>query len=128
MPKEIHPCTLNNPTEQEVEILLESYAAKFRVLGDPLRLKIVLLLREEEKCVCELVNLLGEKQPLISYHLKLMTRVGLILKRKKGTWAYYRLATDVQEWINNCCQFLNASILLRSPGNLVSCQRQEGGI
>ncbi len=104
-------------TEEEINRILESYTAKFQVLADPLRLKILLILREGEKCVCELVDLIGQKQPLISYHLKLLTSAGLIQKQTKGTWAYYSLHADVRQWFKNCCQFLTSDDIIRSLKN-----------
>jgi DNA-binding transcriptional ArsR family regulator len=96
------------PSENHVDNLLKDYAAKFQVLADPLRLKIIILLRDGEKCVCELVDSLGQKQPLVSYHLKLMTSAGLIRKRMDGNWAYYSLSNDVTQWFKNCCTFLTS--------------------
>lgn len=95
-----------------VDWVLSDYAAKFQVLADPLRLKIIILLREGEKCVCELVEALGKKQPLMSYHLKVMNEVGLIQRRNEGTWSYYSLNQDVQEWVQGCCRFLTAKDII----------------
>ncbi len=106
-----------------VDKYLESYAAKFKVLADPLRLKILILLRDGEKCVCELVDLLEQKQPLVSYHLKLMVEVGLIDKRTEGTWAYYSLNKDIQQWFSSCCRFLTAQDIIES---LRSTQKGDG--
>lgn len=99
-------------SEDYVDRVLAEYAAKFQVLADPLRLKIIILLREGEKCVCELVDALGQKQPLISYHLKMMNEVGLIQRRTEGTWSYYSLNQDVQEWFRGCCRFLTAKDII----------------
>ncbi len=66
--------------------------ALFRALGDPLRLRLLLLLREGEVCVCHLVNTLGESQPLISKHLATLRRAGLVTSRKDGYWRHYSLA------------------------------------
>ncbi|MDH7578732.1 MAG: metalloregulator ArsR/SmtB family transcription factor [Bacillota bacterium] len=104
-------------TGEKLNNLLKDYAMKFQVLADPLRLKILLFLRERERCVCELVDLVGQKQPLVSYHLKLMTEAGLIQKRTEGTWAYYRLHTDVRRWFENCCRFLTSGDITRSLKN-----------
>lgn len=66
--------------------------ALFRALGDPLRLRLMLLLREGEVCVCHLVNTLGESQPLVSKHLATLRRAGLVTSRKDGYWRHYSLA------------------------------------
>lgn len=67
------------------------HAELFRALGDPLRLRLMLLLREGEVCVCHLVETLGESQPLVSKHLATLRRVGLVTSRKDGYWRHYSL-------------------------------------
>jgi ArsR family transcriptional regulator len=66
----------------------------FRALGDPLRLRTLSLLLEEEKelCVCDLCAILGESQPKVSRHLALLRRVGLVQVRREGRWKFYALA------------------------------------
>jgi ArsR family transcriptional regulator len=64
----------------------------FRALGDRTRLRLMLLLREGEVCVCHLVNTLEESQPLVSKHLAILRRAGLVSSRKDGYWRHYSLA------------------------------------
>lgn len=78
----------------------EISARRFHVLSDPIRLGILLLLREGELCVGELAETLGLNQPKVSYHLKCMHVEGLIKRRTEYTWCYYSLATDLRSWIN----------------------------
>ncbi len=91
---------------------LEHSARRFHVLADPIRLRILLLLQEQERCVGELCEKLKLSQPKISYHLKLMLVSGLICRRTEGTWCYYRLTNDIESWVQKEC-----SSLLK--GNLV---------
>ena len=66
----------------------------FRALGDRHRIKILNVLARsgaESVCVCELVPSLGLSQPTVSYHLKQLTDAGLLLRERRGTYAYYRL-------------------------------------
>ncbi len=76
-------------------------AQRFHVLSDPIRLQIILLLRENEMCVGHLAEVLGINQPKVSYHLKRMLDEGLIERRPEHTWCYYSLSTDVRTWVNN---------------------------
>lgn len=92
----------------DVDQVCSEYAAKFQVLADPLRLKMLLLLRDGEKCVCDIMEVLQIKQPLASYHLKMMVDQGILHKRKKGTWNYYEMATDIEAWIQNCCSWITS--------------------
>ncbi len=77
----------------------EISARRFHLLSDPIRLKIILLLRDGEMCVGDLAETLGISQPKVSYHLKLMHTENLLQRRTEGTWSYYSLTTDVREWV-----------------------------
>jgi ArsR family transcriptional regulator len=63
----------------------------FRALSDPLRLKILSLLRSQELCVCELCEKLGVSQSKLSFHLKNLKEANLIRSRQEGRWIYYSL-------------------------------------
>ncbi|MDD4588683.1 MAG: metalloregulator ArsR/SmtB family transcription factor [Heliobacteriaceae bacterium] len=102
----------------DIDLFLAEYAQKFKVLADPMRLKLLLLVRDGEKCVCELVDALNERQSLISYHLGLMVKAGLLERRKEGTWAYYRLSMEVEDWVLSCCKSVTAEcVLTKRKGN-----------
>jgi DNA-binding transcriptional ArsR family regulator len=64
-------------------------ATVFHALSDPIRLEILAYLRDEEKCVCEIVPHLKLIQPLVSRHLKILKDAGLIRCRKDGTKRMY---------------------------------------
>ncbi len=80
---------------------IQRSAQRFHVLSDPIRLQILLLLRENEMCVGHLAEVLDINQPKVSYHLKRMLEEGLIERRPEHTWCYYSLCTDVRTWVNN---------------------------
>ncbi len=61
----------------------------FHALSDPIRLEILLYLRNGEKCVCEIVPQLKLIQPLVSRHLKILKDAGIIRCRKEGTKRMY---------------------------------------
>ena len=85
------------PTESRAPSVDESrdLADRFKALGDPTRLAIVMQLAgADEVCVCHLVPDSGLSQPTISHHLKLLRDAGLVTSRRRGTWAYYRLVPD----------------------------------
>jgi DNA-binding transcriptional ArsR family regulator len=64
-------------------------SAVFHALADPIRLEILLYLRDGEKCVCEIVPHLDLIQPLVSRHLKILKDVGIVRFRKDGTKRMY---------------------------------------
>lgn len=79
--------------EQNIsDALLELIAARFRLLGDPLRLKILAALIAGEQNVGELVALTGAGQANISKHLAALTQGGLVQRHKVGTSTYYAIA------------------------------------
>ena len=61
-------------------------------LGDPVRLRLLRLLRGRELCVCELVDALRMPQYKISRHLRSLRAVGLVKARRDGRWMHYRLS------------------------------------
>lgn len=72
---------------------MQSLLAMLRAAGDPTRLRLFLILREAELTVSELTQVLGQSQPRISRHLKLLCDAGLLARFKEGSWVFYR-ATD----------------------------------
>jgi DNA-binding transcriptional ArsR family regulator len=72
--------------------LTELVAQRFRLLGEPMRLRILHLLEAGEQPVNEIVNTLGSCQPNISKHLQALCQGGLISRRRKGLNIYYAIA------------------------------------
>jgi ubiquinone/menaquinone biosynthesis C-methylase UbiE len=71
---------------------IEQLLAMLRAAGDPTRLRLILLLREAELTVTELTQILGQSQPRVSRHLKLLCEAGLLQRYKEGSWVFYRSA------------------------------------
>ena len=65
-----------------------------RALAEPTRLRLIALCTRGGLSVSELVRILGQSQPRISRHLKLLTEAGLLERFQEGTWVFYRLAED----------------------------------
>ena len=73
----------------------EAYGAvaeRFRVLGEPLRLKLLDRLRTGECTVGELAEATGTSQPNASRHLSTLARAGMVVRRRAGTTVYYAIA------------------------------------
>ena len=60
--------------------------------GEETRLRLLALLSEAELTVSELVSILGQSQPRISRHLKLLTDAGLVERHREGAWAFFAIA------------------------------------
>jgi len=73
---------------------MEQFLAALRAAAEPTRLRLLALLASRELTVTELTRILGQSQPRVSRHLKLMTEAGLIERHREGTWAFYRLCPD----------------------------------
>lgn len=67
-------------------------AALFQALADPTRLRILSLLRAMELSVGELAQLLGQSQPRVSRHVRILSDSGLVGRRKEGSWVYLQIA------------------------------------
>ena len=64
---------------------------RFQALADPTRLRIVALLRRMELSVGELAQVLGQSQPRVSRHLKILSDAGVLERRKEGSWVFLTL-------------------------------------
>ena len=86
------------PTRQEALAIMNPLTF-YKALADETRLRSLLLIqREGELCVCELMAALDEIQPKISRHLAQLRRAGLVLDRRQGQWVYYRLNPALPDW------------------------------
>lgn len=66
-------------------------AQLFHALSDPTRLAILAMLRDGERCVCDLQGDLDAAQSRLSFHLRVLRDAGLVVDRKEGRWSYYTL-------------------------------------
>ena len=73
--------------------LVRELVAIARALSDPTRIRIIAALRNEELCVCELVDALGISQSSLSSHLQICRQAGVLATRKESRWIYYSLST-----------------------------------
>jgi DNA-binding transcriptional ArsR family regulator len=71
---------------------LEMVAARFRAMGEPLRLRILQELEQGERSVSVLVDKVGSTQPNISKHLRVLHDAGLLHRRQEGNIAFYSIA------------------------------------
>ncbi|MBM3421967.1 ArsR/SmtB family transcription factor [Chlorobium sp.] len=86
---EVKKWNLNMPDE-----MLEAVSNRFKLLSEPMRLKILRVLCERERTVQEIVNEVSASQANISKHLALMHDNGVVNRRKEGLKCYYRIADD----------------------------------
>ena len=93
-------------------------ADRFQALADPTRLRILVLLRLMELSVGELAQVLGQSQPRVSRHLKILADAGVLERRKEGSWVFLTLAEAdrvepmfalIDAWTDPAAQALFAS-------------------
>jgi ArsR family transcriptional regulator len=65
-----------------------------RVLGEPLRWRIVQLVTDEQLCVRHLTDELSAPQPLVSHHLRVLQEAGLVTSERLGSCVYYRATPE----------------------------------
>lgn len=72
------------------EASAEALATSFRVLADPVRLRLLsLIAADDEVCACDLVDAVDRSQPTVSHHLKVLREAGLLRSEKRGAWVFY---------------------------------------
>lgn len=74
--------------------LMQELAERFKALGEPARLQLLMALRSGEQSVNELVTVTGLGQANVSKHLQQLHQCGYITRRKEGVFAYYAIAHD----------------------------------
>ncbi len=84
---------------------MEAGLAALKALAESTRLRIVLLLAERELSVKDLTVILGQSQPRISRHLKLLHEAGVIERYREGSWVYFRLSEST--WIDGVLRGLD---------------------
>jgi ArsR family transcriptional regulator len=76
----------------DAERRVESVLTGLRAAAEPTRLRLLALLAQGDLTVSELTHILGQSQPRVSRHLKLMCDAGLLDRFPEGAWAFYRVA------------------------------------
>jgi ArsR family transcriptional regulator len=88
----LSPLAAPDPTDR---LAAEGLVNVLRAAGESTRLRVLVLLERGDLTVKDLTDILGQSQPRISRHLKLLVEAGLIDRFPEGSWVYYRLARSV---------------------------------
>ncbi len=86
--------------------MVELAAERFRLLGEPMRLRILQALEAGDRPVHEIVNLLHAGQPNVSKHLRALCQAGLVTSRREGLNIYYGIADPM---VFKLCRLVCAS-------------------
>lgn len=100
--------------------LEETLAEFFRILGQPVRIQILLTIGEKEACVCHLEAFLGLRQAAISQHLMILRDAGLVTTYRDGRNIFYRLAwPELLDVVRQSARLIGIS--LQELENSVNC-------
>lgn len=75
----------------------EVLARMFKALSDPARVKLLSLIAAaegQEACVCDLIGPVGLAQPTVSHHMKILVEAGLLVRERRGKWAYFSIVPE----------------------------------
>ena len=71
-----------------------AHAKVFKAFSDEKRLAILEMLRNGEKCACQILDDMNIGQSTLSHHMKILTESGVVESRKDGKWTYYSISTE----------------------------------
>lgn len=90
----IEPCCEPVLVEQLSPTEADQLASGFKLLADPVRLRILSLVANAdggEMCACDIPALVDKSQPTVSHHLGLLAGAGLLIREQRGKWAWFRV-------------------------------------
>lgn len=91
-----------------MELDAKRTALIFKAFCDENRIRILLLLREGEKCACRLLEELNITQPTLSHHMKILCDSGIVTGRKEGKWTHYSISAEGAEYAERCLRELTS--------------------
>ncbi len=111
-----------------IPLPVEPAIAALKAAGEATRLRIVALLGAAELTVKDLTAILGQSQPRISRHLKLLTAAGLIDRHPEGAWVFYRLTDKepARRFVSHLMELVdhNDPVLARDRERLAAVKRE----
>jgi ArsR family transcriptional regulator len=114
-------------TDDELRPIYAVKADLFRVLGHPVRVRIIELLRDGERSVGSLQGSLGLDSSGTSQHLTVLRTHGLVTSRRQGTTVYYRVADDAIFGLLEAARILIKQILGRQQAALTDLAHSLSG-
>lgn len=86
-----HLKELKNLVRQTDEEDVRKHSYLLKALADPVRIRIIHLLKNRPMCTCEIIAALDLTEPNASHHLNLLERNGIVKSQKTGRWVFYKL-------------------------------------
>lgn len=82
-------------------------AVMFKAFCDENRLQILQLLRDGEKCACNLLEEMQITQPTLSHHMKILCDSGVVIGKKEGKWMHYSISDEGMEAVQNSLDYFS---------------------
>ena len=109
---------------------LDGLVETLQPLSEPNRLRIVALLTRAELCVCDIAEVLGLRQSLVSNHLRVLRRIGLVRARRDESdnrWVYYSLNLAKVEQVRAAfASLLDVSQMAPEPADCAGRHNRRG--
>jgi ubiquinone/menaquinone biosynthesis C-methylase UbiE/DNA-binding transcriptional ArsR family regulator len=98
-----------------------------KAAAEPTRLRILALLASDELNVKDLTRILGQSQPRLSRHLKLLSEAGLVERAREGSWVYFRLPLSADNLAHTLLRDLDGAdpVLLRDRQRVETVKRER---
>src|ERR1700693_78450 len=107
--------------DPETGAAMSEVLAALRAVAETTRLRLLVLCARGELTVSELAQILGQSQPRVSRHLKLMCEAGLLDRFREGSWVFYRISAA--STASTLARHLVAACGERDPTVLLDLQR-----
>jgi len=85
---------------------VQALANILKLLADQTRLTILALLKEQEMCVCDIVDILQTTQPNVSQHLRKLKKEGLVIETRRSQFIYYAINTNDKPYLKGIIEEL----------------------
>ncbi|MGE5496113.1 MAG: ArsR/SmtB family transcription factor [Burkholderiales bacterium] len=106
---------------KKVAYCYAEYVPMLKAISDETRLMIVDMLSCGELCACAILEKFNFTQPTLSYHMKILTKCGIVVGRRDGAWMNYSLNPDK---INDLIKFMS---MISSPKDDCICHECKSG-
>lgn len=81
-----------------------------KALSDENRVRILMLLRGRELCLCQIIEMLGLASSTVSKHMSILYQAKLVLARKEGRWRYFRLPSKAPRHVKKCLCWIQETL------------------
>ena len=89
----------------------KQYALYLKALGEETRMEIFHMLSDGELCACDILEAFHITQPTLSYHMKILSKSGLINSRKDGIWMRYSINKEALEDLKSLFGHIGAELI-----------------